>query len=277
MASANWIFRRGRRGAARTASVFGAMAVAASLLAAPAPSTGVPEATTTARAPVGRMADPYVARAAGFDVSFPNCSAPLHRGRRFAVVGASNGRPFTVNPCARVEWRRAVRATRNKPSLYFNTAYAGDYANQVHPTCRRAAGAARVFGARRGRSLELAMRAWEIGCSEFSFAFATRPGDPAMWWADVETGNEWSPNPTFNRFTLDGISHAMRSRVRRGSGIYSTVNMWREITGSRTWAPTPGVAAMWVAGGSCSTSLADAPTWLAQGGLVFGVDADVAC
>ncbi len=222
--------------------------------------------------------DPYASRAVGFDLSFPNCSARLHHGRRFAVVGANNGRPFTINPCAEEEWSRSVQATGTRPSLYFNTAYDGNYWHHITPGCAVAVRSVHVFGTRTGRGLVLARSAWEIGCSEFEFARSTPPGTPAMWWADVETGNSWSPHPGLNRMTLDGIAWAMRfGKGHEVAGIYSASFMWAALTGSRGWTTTPHVAAMWVAGGSCATSIARTPAWLSQGGLVFGIDADVAC
>ena len=223
-----------------------------------------------------RLVDPYSSRAAGFDLSFPNCSARPRHGRAFAVVGVGGGRPFTRNPCAAVEWRRSVRATGTRPSLYFNTADVTG--RRASPHCQRAVGSAGVFGARRGHSLRSTRYAWEVGCSEGEYALSKDPGPPEMWWADVETANTWSPHPVTNRMILDGISYAMRTAGRgRPGGIYTASKMWASITGSRRWTPTPAVSAMWIAGGSCSTSLARTPTWLAQGGLVYGIDADSAC
>lgn len=229
-------------------------------------------------APAVKVSDPYASRARGFDLSFPNCRARPRHGRRFAVVGVDNGRPFTVNPCAGREWRRSTRATRTRPSLYFNTAYDATYERWISPGCAIAVDGAHVFGRRRGRTLDIARSAWEIGCSEVAYAASVGLGVPRMWWADVETGNSWSPHPGTNRMTLDGIAYGMRvASGRRPAGIYSAPFMWAALTGSQRWRPTPAVSAMWVAGGSCRTRIARTPAWLSQGGLVFGIDADVAC
>lgn len=222
--------------------------------------------------------DPYHAGTHGFDVSFPNCTARLGHGRVFSVVGVSGGRPFTTNPCAAPEWRASVAATRLRPALYFNTSYAAGYSRAIAPWCATTASGAGVFGGFRGRGLVIAREAWEIGCTEVRAAFATAPGTPRMWWADVETANEWSPNPRINRMTLDGISAAMRAAAGAiPTGIYSAPRMWASLTGSEAWSPRPRPDGMWIAGGSCGTVLARTRAWLSQGGLVYGVDADAAC
>lgn len=246
--------------------------IASSMMTLAAPTTLAIHVDAAVRA------NPYASRAPGFDLSFPNCSASLHHGRRFAVVGVGNGRPFTANPCAGAEWRDSMRVTGMRPSLYFNTGYMAGYGEHVGAACARDVATARVFGGRRGHALQLAERAWEIGCSETRYALEVRPGSPLMWWADVETGNSWSPHVTVNRFTLDGIAFGLQATDgHRGGGIYSTRNMWRALAGSTSWSTTPSVAAMWVAGGSCATRIGGSPTWLMQGGLADGLDADLAC
>lgn len=219
--------------------------------------------------------DPYTSGSSGFDISYPDCSATLPSGDAFAIVGVGGGRPFTSNSCAGSEWLKARTATGSTPSLYFNTGYSGAYGRYVDSTCTSEVGSAGVFAGLVGHSLRQAEQAWEIGCSEAEYAFVQEPGQPLLWWADVETGNSWSANPQLNRFALDGISYQVQALG--GGGIYSSPAMWAAITGDSSWAPTPAVAGDWVTGASCSASFGGAPDWLSQGSAVNGVDADTAC
>ena len=81
-------------------------------------------------------------------------------------------------------------------------------------------------------------QAWEIGCSEAAYAALHEPGTPAMWWADVETGNSWSTNTTYNDLAIDGIAYEMSS-LGTPTGFYSTPAMWDKIAGQALPALPP--------------------------------------
>ena len=69
---------------------------------------------------------PYTSGAYGYDVSWPNCSAtpPTSPTVSFAIVGITDGRPFTTSSCALSEYSTAKSNLGVNPSLYFNTGYA---------------------------------------------------------------------------------------------------------------------------------------------------------
>ena len=170
-----------------------------------------------------------------------------------------------------------------QPSLYYNTGYAGSFARQIDATCASDATVqGSVFGKLSGHKLSQAQQAWEIGCSEASYAAnyaATSLGvsTPASWWADIETGNSWSTNTILNQFALDGMSYFMSTKG--GGGFYSSPAMWAKITGSSSWDTTPAMAGSWVAGTKvcAGATLGGTAAWLVQGGTSGGLDQDTAC
>jgi hypothetical protein len=234
------------------------------------------------QAPAGAVSGPY--SGTGYDVSYPSaqCTASSYPPG-FAIIGLGGGRPFTTNACLTHEWGAA--ATNGTPSLYFNTGYAGAYARQITSVCTSAAAAGKVPPSPAGtsghqRSTEV--QAWEIGCSEAAYAAAHQPGTPAMWWADVETGNSWSTTTAYNDFAIDGIAYEI-SALGSAIGFYSTPAMWNKIAGAG-FDSTPAITADWQPGSasSCPASgFSTSPVWLFQDGTVSvnGVpfNTDTAC
>ncbi len=220
----------------------------------------------------------------GYDVSYPNCTDSVPTGSSFGIVGMTGGRPFSTNGCAATEWNGALGLSTG-PSAYFNTGYAGAYAKSITSTCSSASQKAGVYGTLAKHALAQAEQAWAVGCSEVDWARSVlstvTSGAPAMWWADIETGNSWSLTTSLNRFTIDGISFEMQQGSLTLGGVYSTSASWIKITGSATWTPTPVPTANWVAGAAgCPSSSPfnpGSPTWLAQTGQTGGVDVDTAC
>ena len=226
----------------------------------------------------------YSTGTTGYDVSYPNCADSVPAGFSFGIVGLTGGRPFSTNGCAQSEWRTASSLTTG-PSAYFNTGYAGAYAKSITSACSTASQNAGVYGTLARRALAQAQEAWAIGCSEVDWArsvLATVPSaTPAMWWADIETGNSWSMSTSLNQFTIDGIISEMQQGSPGLGGVYSTRASWAKITGSASWTPTPAPTANWVAGlAACPKSSpfdGGSPTWLAQTSQTGGVDVDTAC
>jgi len=105
-----------------------------------------------------------------------------------------------------------------------------------------------------------------------------------MWWADVETGNSWSTNTTYNDLAIDGLAYemsALSTTTGAGGGVYSTPAMWSQIAGAG-FVPTPGVAADWQPASACPASgFTGSPVWLRQDGTVtvngVSFSADTAC
>jgi hypothetical protein len=203
-------------------------------------------------------ADPYLPRALGVDVSFPNCGAPRPRVGGFVIVGLNGGDPFTFNPCFAREYAWA-QATRAPLGVYLNTSYSRGLLRLITPACRRQSA---------GRPGSAAVRrAFALGCSEAHAALGKTPSiPPAVVWLDVETSNRWSSDPALNGATIQGMVASLASLVPRAVvGIYSNPHMWQEITGGLSSPAAPE----WIPalnGAVCTQSFAGGPVWLAQGG-----------
>ena len=212
--------------------------------------------------------DPYPPTTTGYDVSYPQCGGSVAPGGSFGIVGVNGGKPFTYNSCLATEYRSAPKSPA--PSLYINTAYSGAYRKSISSTCSGLSTA--VAGT------DAQQHAWAIGCSEAeaSLGYASRQSasNVAMWWLDVETANSWSSSDlTLNQYTIQGATSRL-AQTGLPVGVYSTQSMWTAITGG-SFTPT-GLAADWVASGSCSTPFTNSPVWLVQS-VVGGVDRDYAC
>jgi hypothetical protein len=225
------------------------------------------------QAPAGAASSPYTGT--GYDASYPSAQCTTNTyPDGFAIIGLGGGRPFTTNACLTHEWKSASKnGTPTTPSLYFNTGYAGSYARHITSACTSAAAVAgNVPASPAGtsshqRSTEV--QAWEIGCSEAAYAAAQAPGTPAMWWADVETGNSWSTNIIYNDFAIDGIAYEI-SVLGSAVGFYSTPAMWNKIAGTG-FNSTPSIDADWQPGSMsiCAASgFSNSPVWLVQDGTV---------
>ncbi len=218
----------------------------------------------------------------GYDTSYPQCTASLAPSG-FAIVGVSHGRPFTSNACAGAEWQLAGATTDR--SLYFNTGYALAYAKDVTSSCSSQTPNVTFTGS--AHEISAQETAWRIGCSESAVAFASEPGTPTAWWADVETGNSWSTDTALNRATIDGVAFEMHFLAGVPFGVYSTPSMWNTIVGTNYSNST--IAADWQAavsscpgtGFTLTDSSTYAPVWLVQSGTTTvkgtSFDQDVAC
>jgi hypothetical protein len=139
----------------------------------------------------------------GVDVSWPQCGAlgmpAVQPG--FVVVGVNGGRPFTDNSCLarEVTWAR----TRTGYSAYVNI----DAPRSGDPT---------AYG--RKVALDALARAERAGLHV-----------PVLW-LDVEVLNHWSRSAADNIAIINGAIRALRTRGVT-AGIYSSVPMWRQITG----------------------------------------------
>ena len=268
--------RRGTRGLRIAASgsvlAVGTFSMIATLAAVPTAATAATAATNPYSGP-------------GFDVGYPQCGATsLPSG--FAVVGLGGGRPFTTSSCLDAQWSLATSSTSgtsstpSTPSLYFNTGYAGAYAKSITAACSAAAGNAPVAPGTPAHVAKVETTAWEIGCSEADYARLHEPGSPAVWWADVESGNSWSTNTADNQFTVDGLAYQMNASGLP-SGFYSTLSSWSKIVGAG-FSSTPPVNANWLPATSCpATGFSGAPVWVIQSGLTtvnsVSFDQDASC
>lgn len=196
---------------------------------------------------------PYTSGQVGYDVSYPQCPGTSAPSGSFGIIGANDGRPFTLNPCFGNEYGGVAN------SAYINTGYARAYRSNLTSGCSS------------GPNL-----AWEIGCSEAEYALGHVSVAPSMWWLDVETANSWSSGSLQpNRETIQGAVDRFKSLGP--VGVYSTASAWKRITGGG-FTPA-GVAGDWLPAASCSSATPFMPgtkVWLAQT-TTNNVDVDTAC
>ena len=238
----------------------------------------------------GAGAATYTYSGSGYDASYPQGSFTPPSGMSFAIIGVTHGRPFTTNQYAAKQWKNAGTLSK---SLYFNTGYALGYAKSDTAYCKTSSALYTPTGAS-GHTLSALQAAWAIGCSEADWAVSVAPGSPAMWWADVETGNSWSNNTLLNQATITGmVTELGQNSANSGIqvGIYSTPSMWASITGSNF--VVSGVSGDWQAGlSTCSSTTTgftltsgspalDAPVFVAQTGTATyqgtTYDTDLGC
>jgi len=197
-------------------------------VAAVGPSThGPPDPGSAPPARSGRGA-------LGFDVSYPQCPWQVLPPGSFGIVGLTNGRPFTLNPCVQRLYAWAART--GTPSLYLNVAFHPSYEKHVTSWCRDAT----PGDLSRART----RLAWAVGCSEAAYAMAKAPGPARWWWLDVETANSWGGRQV-NRTAITAAAAFLRRFAAAPVGVYSTERSWSLVTGFGGWNP-PGVTANWV-------------------------------
>ena len=182
----------------------------------------------------------------GGDISWPNCPKGMGvPGRRtqglplplsdaqFFVIGLTNGRAFTRNPCLASQLE-AARTRGVLASAYTMLSYPNRAERARH-------GAAGPFG-----TATYADRIANVGHAQASFALDTMAAagfaSPFVW-IDVEPRAErrWSRTVANNQALIRG---ALRAAADRGigSGIYTYALAWRQITGGLQldvplWAP----------------------------------------
>lgn len=223
----------------RPLAVLAAAALGLSLQAGPAGAAVAPSKAPDPRGVVS-------AGVVGADISWPNCPVGLGvPGRRtlglplprkdaqFVVIGLTNGRAFTRNPC--LSTHVAVAKARHlRASAYTMLSY-------PNRSERRKYGAAGPYSTKKAAS-----RVANVGYAQASAALdamaAAGLASPFVW-IDVEPRVErrWSKSSKRNRALVKGALRAARDRGI-GSGIYTYAAAWRSITkGYRVnvplWAP----------------------------------------
>lgn len=192
----------------------------------------------------------------GADISWPNCPRGMGvAGRRtlglpmpaqqaqFFIVGLTNGRAFTRNPC--LAWQLAQAEARGVRIAAYTML---SYPNRLERLRHRGAGPY--------PTTTLAGQISNVGYAQALFALDTMAAAglaAPMVWIDVEPRAErrWSTNKANNRALVTG---ALRAAADRGvgSGLYTYANAWRQIVGSwrldlPLWAPSHTHAATYAA------------------------------
>lgn len=222
---------------------------------------------------VATASDPLAPTATGFDISFPQCASPLPVSPGFGIVGVNNGSPLTINNCLARELSWAKGATNTVAGFYANTGNGGSTAvgwpkGQQSPD---ACGDANSVPCSYDYGWNAARTAFENAVNAESVDGSASPSTDAMtapWWLDVETGNAWETIEYGRRAATEGYDLAMLEGMVasftnigvKSLGIYSTPNMWSEITGGSgaTFASIPvwipGFATLTAAEAACSTT-----------------------
>jgi hypothetical protein len=209
----------------------------------------------------------------GHDVSWPQCDGPLPApGFGFAVIGITDGHPFSRNPCLGEQWRWSTSGT-SAGAVYVNLAspVVGDPAAMHGPAgdCS---------------PVDLPCQVYNHSANNISdslgYARASGVNSP-MWWLDVEILNRWSANPGLNALT---VKAAMETLFKEGIrvGVYSTPLQWRMITGGArlglpAWvagAPTDAAAPGWC--DDPAKDFAGGGVWMVQS-LPVAFDVNYAC
>lgn len=238
----------------------------------------------------------------GHDISWPQCGASYPTDGSFGIVGVSDGRAWSTNPCLGSEYSWATAYPRT-PDLYMNTANPAPRSSYYWPasgtrdpalcsdsTVTTDPGCAYDYG-------------WHTAADALATAARTVGSIAATsgyWWLDVETSNTWNGDGYSNAADVQGSIDYLRGQGISGVGVYSTDYQWSYITGGYStstapqyqsaWSPeftSPygiGASPSWVAGASgpadvssyCSSSFLGTTTWLVQY-IAGGFDVDSAC
>lgn len=234
----------------RLTRVLGACGLTSVMLAASLVSgtaVGSPPAPGQILAPGQAVAPVPTGGVLGNDISWPNCprgmGVPDRRSlglplpdpaAQFVIIGLTNGRAFTRNPC--LKWHVTAAQARGLQVAAYTVL---SYPNAAELRRYRARG---PFSAAT-RSGQLA----NVGYAQTSFALdAMTAGGLAapLVWLDIEprANRRWSSNKGNNQAVVNG---ALRAVADRGiaSGIYTYQVAWRAIVGALRvdvplWAPS---------------------------------------
>lgn len=228
-------------------------------------------------------------KATGYDVSYPQCGAKLPTGGATAIVGVTNGLPWSSNPCLASEYAWAT----GKPQpaqFYMNTA--NPETASTHWSARAGTGPRKCTSLTNAGDTGCAYNyGWNSAVDAVQRAAAATTQATAQahpWWLDVETGNSWNGTAAANTADLQGSVDYLRAQGIPTIGVYSTTYQWGQITGGAKLpaSATRPAPANWVAGASSARTAASwcQPSYAFSGGRVAMVqypsgsfDGDVIC
>jgi hypothetical protein len=178
----------------------------------------------------------------GYDVSYPDCGAPLPASPRFGIVGVNDGVTFSSNPCLADELTWARNAANHAPQFYINTGDPGPQFSAHWPSGQQTP---KPCNAGQPNSTNCSYDyGWNFAKDSFnrgSFAAGTANAQAARWWLDVEIENSWQTleaaygqTTTSKRNDTAAVSGAVAALKDAGItklGIYSTSYQWTQITG----------------------------------------------
>jgi hypothetical protein len=208
-------------------------------------------------------AGPPSGGASGHDISWPQCASAYPVDGAFGVVGVTNGRPWSANPCLASQYQWAT-GYPGAPGIYMNTANPAPSSSYYWPAsgaqdpalCQDATstidpGCAYDYG-------------WHAAANALSAATsALGRSAQGMWWLDVETGNTWNGDGPSNAADLQGSIDYLLAQHVGGVGVYSTASQWGAITGGYTAANASTYADAWHSEFTSPNGIAGAPSWVA--------------
>jgi hypothetical protein len=188
---------------------------------------------------------PYAAGSTGFDISWPQCGYTYPSPDGLLVVGVTNGRVFTQNPCLTDEWQsaRPVAGATIVSSVYVNTGA------PVPQSQAYSLGANGPDGACQPTDMRCWSYNYGYNAALDAYGYATDQGvDATMWWLDVELANSWLADTNANFAVIQGMTDAL---VGQGMtvGVYSTGYQWQTLMGANQLSGVP----IWIAGASDPT------------------------
>ena len=171
------------------------------------------------RPTIAFASDPYPAGAIGYAISWPQCGGPYPDGPfAFGIVGVTDGRALTRNPCFLEEYRWAKRG-RFHPSIYMNANYRGSGANFLD------------LWACRGHASCLAYRYGQLAAHDAYAYAASFDAAAPVWWLDVQIVSDWAVDPVVNADSIRGAADYLTTKGIR-VGISSTSYQWATVAGN---------------------------------------------
>lgn len=226
-------------------------------------ATGGAVASHTVTAAADVVAGAPAAGSIGHDVSWPQCSSTLPGDGTFGIVGVTNGRAWSANPCLGSEYQWAAGYERT-PDLYMNTANPAPHSSYYWP----ASGSSDPVLCQDATSTTDPGCAYDYGWHTAADAMATaRSALPSLsggtWWLDVETGNTWNGDTSSNAADVQGSIDYLIAQHVTGVGVYSTGYQWGIITGGYSASNAATYAAAWSAEFTSPNGVSGSPSWVA--------------
>jgi hypothetical protein len=213
----------------------------------------------------------YQANTGGNDISYPQCGTNNYPQNAFDIVGVSDGKAFTDNPCLAEEFAKAK--TRPHPTTLYMNLNA-----PIGPTAHK--GMIGPYGHCTRGDMLCQAKNYGYNAARHAFHYATKQGASApMWWLDIEFANSWSANPLINRGTINGAVKFFTNR-HIPVGIYSTPFVWSSITeGYRNNLPVWFATVATVPAPYCSAGygFTGGVVYMVQYASGGGIDTDYAC
>lgn len=199
----------------------------------------------------------------GHDISWPQCGAAYPSDGSFGIVGVSNGRAWSTNPCLASEYQWAAGYART-PDVYMNTANPAPQSSYFWPT----SGTRDPVLCRDNTVTTDPGCAYDYGWHTAADALATATrvlGSSAIgsWWLDVETSNTWNGDASSNAADVQGSIDYLLNQNVAGVGVYSTQYQWNTITGGYSTSNAQQYAAAWSSEFSSPNGISHSPSWVA--------------